>query len=132
VKEGRFRLDIRIIRYEGCEALEHIAQRSFVCPLSVSVQGQVGWGFEEPGVVEGVSAHGRRLELDGLEGPFQPKLFYDSVIQSRDPEHESECSEVPVELWHHAQVICVNMISGVLLSYSFMSLCLTVLHLHYL
>ena len=24
-----------------------------------SVQGQVGWGFEQPGRVEGVPAHGR-------------------------------------------------------------------------
>lgn len=29
-----------------------------------SVQGQVVWGFEQPGQVEGVSAHGRELELN--------------------------------------------------------------------
>ena len=29
-----------------------------------SVQGQAGWGFEQPGVVEGVPAHGGRVELD--------------------------------------------------------------------
>jgi len=29
------------------------------CPLPGSVQGQVGWGFEHPGLVEGVLAHGR-------------------------------------------------------------------------
>ena len=27
------------------------------CPLTGSVQGQVGWGFEQPGVVEGIPAH---------------------------------------------------------------------------
>ena len=27
-------------------------------PLAGSVQGQVGWGFEQPGLVEGVPAHG--------------------------------------------------------------------------
>jgi len=27
-------------------------------PLPGSVQGQVGWGFEQPGLVEGVPAHG--------------------------------------------------------------------------
>jgi len=31
-----------------------------------SVQGQVGRGFEQPGLVEGVPAHGRGLELDDL------------------------------------------------------------------
>jgi len=28
-------------------------------PLPGSVQGQVGWGFEQPGLVEGVPAHSR-------------------------------------------------------------------------
>jgi len=27
-----------------------------------SVQGQVGWGFEQPGLVEVVPAHGRGVE----------------------------------------------------------------------
>jgi len=31
-------------------------------PLPGSVQGQLGWGFEHCGLVEGVSAHGRMLE----------------------------------------------------------------------
>ena len=35
-------------------------------PLPGSVQGQVGWGFEQPGLVEGVPAHGRGLGLDDL------------------------------------------------------------------
>jgi len=36
--------------------------------------------------VEGVPAHGRGLELDDLQGPFQPKPSDDSVIlnTSRD------------------------------------------------
>ena len=33
--------------------------------------------FEQPGLVEGVPAHGRGLELDGLQGLFQPKPFYE-------------------------------------------------------
>ena len=36
-----------------------------------SVQGQAGWGFEQPGLVGGVSlpiAGG--VELDNLKGPF--------------------------------------------------------------
>ena len=39
---------------------------SLDCPLPASVQGQVGRGFEQPGLVEGVLAHGRCLELDDL------------------------------------------------------------------
>ncbi|XP_027536668.1 YEATS domain-containing protein 4 [Neopelma chrysocephalum] len=34
----------------GSEALEQVAQRSFGCPISGSVQGQTGWGFEPPGL----------------------------------------------------------------------------------
>ena len=44
---------------EGGEALAQVAQRSCGCPLPGSVQGQVGWGLEHPGLVEGVPAHGR-------------------------------------------------------------------------
>ena len=44
---------------EGGEALAQVAQRSCGCPLSGTVQGQVGWGFEQPGLVEGVPARGR-------------------------------------------------------------------------
>lgn len=35
-------------------------------------QGQAGWGFERPGLVGGVPAHVRGLELGGGRGPFQP------------------------------------------------------------
>jgi len=48
-----------ILHYEGDEALAQVAQRSCGCPLPGSVQGQVAWGFEQPGLVEGVCAHGR-------------------------------------------------------------------------
>ena len=44
--------------YEGGDALAQPAQRSPGCPLPGSVQGQVGWGFEQPGLVDGVSALG--------------------------------------------------------------------------
>jgi len=52
LKEGRFRLDIR-------KKLKQVAERSCGCPLPGSVQGQAGWGFEQPGLLEGVPAHGR-------------------------------------------------------------------------
>ncbi|GAB0188666.1 hypothetical protein GRJ2_001331900 [Grus japonensis] len=61
LKEGRFRLDIKeeILYCEGGEALEQVAQRSCGCPMPGNVQGQVGWGFGQRGLVEGVPAHGR-------------------------------------------------------------------------
>ena len=57
VKEGRFKLDVRKknLYCEGGEALEQVSQRSCGCPLP----GQVGWGFGQPGLVEGVPAYGR-------------------------------------------------------------------------
>ena len=54
------RSEEEILPCEGGEALAQVAQRSCGCPwLPGSVQGQVGWGFGQPGLVEGVPAHGR-------------------------------------------------------------------------
>ena len=60
LKEGRFRLDIRkkFFPVKG-ETLAQVSQSSCGCPLPGSVQGQVGRGFGQPGLVEGVPAHGR-------------------------------------------------------------------------
>ena len=55
-----------VLHCEGGEALAQGAQRGCGCPIPGSVQGRVGWGFEQPGLVEGVPAHGRGLELDDL------------------------------------------------------------------
>jgi len=52
-----------ILCCEGGEALAQVAQRCCGCPLLGSVQGQVGWGFEQPGLVEGVPGHGRGLGI---------------------------------------------------------------------
>ena len=41
-----------------------------------SVQGQDGWGFEQPDLVKDVPAHG----LEIFKHPFQRKPFYDSMI----------------------------------------------------
>jgi len=61
LKEGRSRLDIRkklfmmrVVRHWNQAAL-----RSCGCPLPRSVQGQVGWGSEQNGLVEGGPAHVR-------------------------------------------------------------------------
>ena len=45
---------------------QQVAQRSCVCPIIGSVQGQVGQDFEQPDLVEGVPAQGRRVGLDDL------------------------------------------------------------------
>ena len=61
------RCEAEILPCEGAEALAQGAQRSCGCPwLPGSVEGQVGWGFGQAGLVEGVPAHGRGLDLDGL------------------------------------------------------------------
>jgi len=59
LKERRVRCKEEILYYEGGEALGQVAQRSCGYPLPGSVQGQVGQGFEQPGLVQGVPAHGR-------------------------------------------------------------------------
>jgi len=48
-----------ILCSERGEALEQVAQRSCGCLIFGIVQGQVGWGFEPPGLVKGVPAHAR-------------------------------------------------------------------------
>jgi len=58
-KTDKIRYKTEILYYEGGEALEQVAHGSRGCPLSGNIQGQVGWGFEQPGLVEGALAHGR-------------------------------------------------------------------------
>lgn len=49
----------RISHCASVEALEQISQRSSGCPVTGTVQGQVGWVFQQPGLVKDVLAHGR-------------------------------------------------------------------------
>jgi len=65
---------------EGGEALARVAQRGGGCPIPGNVQAQVGRSSERPGLVEDGPAHSRGLDWMGFKGPFQPKVFYDSVI----------------------------------------------------
>jgi len=54
------------------------------CPRRLWIQGgiqrQAGCGSGQPGLLVGDPAHGRGLELDDHCGPFQPRPFYDSMI----------------------------------------------------
>ena len=43
----------------GVETVEQIVQRTSGCLIPGSGQGLDGWGFEQPNLVEDVSAHGR-------------------------------------------------------------------------
>jgi len=45
---------------------EHIAQRGSGGPIPESIQGQLGWCSEQPGLVEDNPAHCRRVGLDDL------------------------------------------------------------------
>jgi len=46
--------------------LEEVAQRGGRCPIARNIQGQVGWGSEQPDLVEDVPAHCRGVGLDDL------------------------------------------------------------------
>jgi len=69
LKEGRFRLDRRkkLFYREGVETLEQVAQRGSGGPIPGNIQGQIGRGSEQPGLVEDVPAHCRRVGLDDLK-----------------------------------------------------------------
>ena len=46
--------------------LAQVAQRGGRCPIPGNVQGQVGWGSEQPDPVEDVPAHCRGVGPDDL------------------------------------------------------------------
>ena len=54
--------------------------------LPGSIQGQAGWGCEQPGLKGGVPAYSRGLELSELKGPFQPKPFCDYMTSIANTE----------------------------------------------
>jgi len=63
-KEGMLRLDIRKKLFTVRVARHRIKLRreAVDAPLPGSVQGQAGWGFEQRGLAEDVSAHGRGVK----------------------------------------------------------------------
>ncbi|XP_051493829.1 GPN-loop GTPase 2 isoform X1 [Apus apus] len=61
IKTGRGEMEVgheeETLGCEGGESLAQVAQGSCGCPIPGSVEGQVGWGLEQPGLVGGVPAH---------------------------------------------------------------------------
>ena len=55
--EGSFRLDVRK-KFFNVRVVRHWNKLPRKGVDAESVQGQVGWGFEQPGLVEGVPAQG--------------------------------------------------------------------------
>jgi len=68
-----------LMKYEDGEALEQVAQGGCGCPIPGGIQGQAGCGSGQPGLLVGDPARGRGLKLNDHCGPFQPRLFYDSM-----------------------------------------------------
>ena len=80
----KVRLDLKVRRKflvyltSGWEAMEQIAQRSCGCPMSKArshgaLHSLISW--------VATLTMTRGLELDGLEGPYQSKLFNDSITR---------------------------------------------------
>lgn len=57
----------RIFYLEHGKALGQAAQSSYGCPISGSIQGQLGWDLERPSLVEDVPACGRRWNGMGFK-----------------------------------------------------------------
>ena len=81
LKEERFRLDIREMFFysKGRKVQEEVAQRGCGAPsleeLKDRLDGDLAQTWQ-PELVGGSPAHGRRVGLDDLLGPLQPKPFY--------------------------------------------------------
>lgn len=69
-----------------------------ILPIPGDVRGWLGWSSEQPGFMSGAPAHGRGLEWDDPEGPFQPKQFQDSVIVFSITAQNSALKAYPVKI----------------------------------
>ena len=65
---------------EGGEALAQAAQREDQCLIPGNIQGLVGWGWEQPGLVEGVPTLDRGLELDDILRSLPTQTICDLMI----------------------------------------------------
>ena len=81
---------------EGSEVLAHATHRSCGCLIPEGTQGQTGWGPGQPELMCGSPAHNMGLELNDLQGPFQPKAFCDAVDHAGDLQKwtEGHCTSV--------------------------------------
>ena len=48
------------------ETLERVSQRGRRCPIPGNIEGQVGWGSEQPDLVVDAPAHCKGLGIDDL------------------------------------------------------------------
>jgi len=55
------------------ERLAQVAQRGGRCLIRGNIRSQVGWGSEQPGLVEDVPGDCRELDWMTLNGPLPPK-----------------------------------------------------------
>lgn len=70
-----------VLHCESGEAQEQVAQRNCGYHKPRRAQDQVGYGFEQPGLVQGVPAHDRGAGTWwGFLSRFQLKAFYDCMI----------------------------------------------------
>lgn len=70
----------KMFHNEDDETWEHIAQRGGLCPIPRNIQGQAGQGSEQlTGLMTSLLVPWG-LEQLNFNGPFHPKLVYDSTI----------------------------------------------------
>ncbi|KAK4830021.1 LOW QUALITY PROTEIN: hypothetical protein QYF61_008284 [Mycteria americana] len=83
---------------KGDETLEQVAQRSYRCPVPGSVEGQVGWGFEQPDLVEDVPVH----ELQNIHENYIHN-FFASVFIGKCSSHTTQDAEDKGRDWENEE-----------------------------
>lgn len=110
--EVRFRLDTRT-KFFTVKVLRHWQRfpwETVKAPVPGSVQGQAGWGFEQPGPVEGVRVHSRGVQTRSRSKyfPMQSILWvYDiklGIPRSEEAFGSLEKCKFESVLWVHLQV----------------------------
>jgi len=59
-----------VLYNEGGETLEQVAQRNDGSPIPGDIQGQAGWGSEQPDLPVGVPVHCRGVGPDDFQKSF--------------------------------------------------------------